>query len=218
MISRLEQLGQPDQVAGRGGEGEQPADPGGAPVSGLAKAARGLHPAERLLDALADPLAERVAGMARDPAVDRRAARGVLRDMRRDVEDTDGGDEVRGIIALVGAECGRWRPVWPASMAPAAARSAVPVAAVSMASTSSPLWFSMSRWPIWQSFASLPRPRRIKRASGSVVEAWVALVRFSPWKSRSALRPPPAGGSSSAASLGLKLFIWPTPRSASHRP
>jgi len=48
-------------------------------------------------------------------------------------------------------------------------------------------------------------PRRISRASGSVVEAWVALLRRSPWKSRSAL-PPPAllGGSSS---LGLKLSM-----------
>src|SRR5918995_4988189 len=34
-------------------------------------------------------------------------------------------------------------------MASAAARSAVPEAAVSTASTISPLWFSMSRWPMW---------------------------------------------------------------------
>jgi hypothetical protein len=60
---------------------------------------------------------------------------------------------------------------------------------------------------MWQSLASLPRPLRNSLASGSVVEAWVALLRFSPWKSRSRLRPPPlASGSSWSASLGLKLF------------
>jgi hypothetical protein len=61
---------------------------------------------------------------------------------------------------------------------------------------------------MWQSFASLPRPLRTSRASGSVVEAWLALVRFSPWKSRSALRPPPlAGGSSPPSCFGWKLFM-----------
>ena len=57
-----------------------------------------------------------------------------------------------------------------------------------------------------QSFASLPRPLRSSRASGSVVEACVALWRRSPWKSRSALRPPPAGGSAPGSALGLKLL------------
>jgi hypothetical protein len=47
---------------------------------------------------------------------------------------------------------------------------------------------------MWQSLASLPRPLRTSRASGLVVEACVALLRRSPWKSRAALRPPPAGG------------------------
>jgi hypothetical protein len=44
-----------------------------------------------------------------------------------------------------------------------------------------------------------------------VVETWVALDRFSPWKLTSRLRPPPVGGSSpsppGASSFGLKLFI-----------
>ena len=41
------------------------------------------------------------------------------------------------------------------------------------ASTIRPLRFSMSKWPINDSFASLPRPLRYSRASGSVVDAWV---------------------------------------------
>jgi hypothetical protein len=71
---RLEQLGQPDQVAGRGGQGEHPADPGGAAMPGLAQAAGGLDPTEGFLDPLADALADDVAGIARRPAIDRRAA------------------------------------------------------------------------------------------------------------------------------------------------
>jgi hypothetical protein len=63
---------------------------------------------------------------------------------------------------------------------------------------------------MWQSLASLPEPLRYSRASGSVVEACVSLRRRSPWKSRSALRPPPVspgGGSPPASAFGLKLFM-----------
>jgi hypothetical protein len=60
---------------------------------------------------------------------------------------------------------------------------------------------------MWQSLASLPWPLRNSRASGSVVEAWVALRRRSPWKWRSLLRPLPAGNPSSGSPLGLKLFM-----------
>src|SRR5918992_4242305 len=52
--------------------------------------------------------------------------------------------------------------------------------------------------------ASLPLPLRNSRASGSVVEACVSLLRRSPWKSRLVLRPPPGG--SSRSSLDRKLF------------
>ena len=44
-------------------------------------------------------------------------------------------------------------------------------------------------------------------ASGSVVEAWVSFERFWPWKSASALRPPPCAGGSPEPSFGLTLFI-----------
>src|SRR5690242_16411768 len=43
-------------------------------------------------------------------------------------------------------------------------------------------------------------------ASGSVVAAWVRLLRFSPRKSMSSFRPPSAGGGCSPPLLGLKLF------------
>jgi hypothetical protein len=39
---------------------------------------------------------------------------------------------------------------------------------------------SMSAWPMKESLASLPRPLRESRASGSVVEAWMSFVRRSP--------------------------------------
>ncbi|MGY2812082.1 hypothetical protein ACVIHF_008812 [Bradyrhizobium sp. USDA 4506] len=58
-----------------------------------------------------------------------------------------------------------------------------------------------------QSFVSLPFPLRYSLASGSVVEAWVSLECFWPWKSASALRPPPGAGGSPEPSFGLTLFI-----------
>src|SRR5262249_14956145 len=78
----------------------------------LAQPGDGLHPAERLLDPLADALARRVAAMTRSPFVDRRpSAAGVLRDMRAHVDGAQFLDEVGGIVALVGTERDRARPV-----------------------------------------------------------------------------------------------------------
>jgi len=80
---RRQQLRQPDQVTGGGGQGEGPADAGLAAVAGFPQSAAGLDPAERLLDALADPLADGVAGVSGGAPVDRRATVGdVLRHMR----------------------------------------------------------------------------------------------------------------------------------------
>src|ERR687884_340325 len=81
------------------------------------------------------------------------------------------------------------------TMASAASRSAVPVACVVSVSTTGPLRFSISRWPMWQSLDACPRALRWSRASGSVVEACVALLRRSPRKPRSPLRPGPGGSS-----------------------
>ena len=46
------------------------------------------------------------------------------------------------------------------TMASAASRSAVPVACVVSVSTTRPLRFSMSRWPMQQSLAAWPRALR----------------------------------------------------------
>jgi hypothetical protein len=53
--------------------------------------------------------------------------------------------------------------------------------------------------------ASRPAAFLANRASASVVEACVSFDRFSPWKSRSPLRP--ASGGSPLPSFGRKLFL-----------
>src|SRR5882757_705366 len=88
-------------------------------------------------------------------------------------------------------------------MCSAATRSACPSASVRQASTSRQWRFSISPCPMKHSFVSLPLPLRYSRASGSVVEAWVSFERFWPWKSASALRPPPCAGGSPEPSFRL---------------
>src|SRR5258708_20489068 len=60
--------------------------------------------AEGLLDALAFDHADGIAGMTRGAAIDRRTAVGrVLRDVRRASALAAAGDEVGGVVVLVGA-------------------------------------------------------------------------------------------------------------------
>ena len=73
-------------------------------------AADRLHPAERLLDALADSLARRVAGVARGAAIDGRPAQ-TSRDVRAHVHGAALIHEVRRIIGLVGTERDGMRPI-----------------------------------------------------------------------------------------------------------
>jgi hypothetical protein len=58
---------------------------------------------------------------------------------------------------------------------------------------------------MWHNLEACPAALRNSLASGSVVEACVSLLRFSPWKSRSPLRP--GAGGSPLPSFGRKLFI-----------
>lgn len=75
-------------------------------VARSAQTADALHPAERFLDPLSDPLTDRVTRMARGAGVERGTARACLipRHMRSDFERATGSDEVTGIVALVPAQ------------------------------------------------------------------------------------------------------------------
>src|SRR5207248_10639170 len=107
-----DQLRRPHKIVRGSNEAKDPVDLGQAAQLGLAQPPNGLHPTERLLDPLADPLAHDVAGMTRGPFVDCRAsAAGVLRDMRAHLDRAQFLDEVRSIVALVAAKRDRARPV-----------------------------------------------------------------------------------------------------------
>src|SRR4029077_14024098 len=71
----------------------------------LTEVADSLHPAEHLLDALAEALADRVARQARRSRVDRRATTPMdaLSDLRRHLAFAAPRDEVARVVALVGS-------------------------------------------------------------------------------------------------------------------
>ena len=83
---------------------------GEAAPHGPSHAADALHPAEGFLDALADPLARRIAGVTCRATVDGRAPRRVLGDVRADVEGAEFVHEVGGIEAAIRPECHGSRP------------------------------------------------------------------------------------------------------------
>src|ERR1700746_1245439 len=71
----------------------------------LAQAGHRFSPAEGLLDAFADALGDRIAGMTGGTAVDRRTATaGVLRDTRRDRSVAQLHDKFAGVVAFVGPQ------------------------------------------------------------------------------------------------------------------
>ena len=72
----------------------------------------------------------------------------------------------------------------------AASRSAVPSACVNIAFTISPLRFSINTCPRYPSLASWPDPFRYNRASGSVFDSCVSLLRFSPRNCPGSSSPP----------------------------
>src|SRR5690606_21478983 len=93
-----------------------------------------------------------------------------------------------------------------AIIASAASRSARPLDSVVSTSTIRPLRFSIITWVMYASFASEPADLRDRRASGSVLDSCVSLLRRSPRKSTSSLRPPPPGRSSPPPSFGRQLL------------
>ena len=81
--SLSEQFGQAHEVIGGHRERELPIDLEQPAMPHLAQAGHCLGPAESLLDAFADALRDRIAGMTGGALVDRRAAAtGALRDVR----------------------------------------------------------------------------------------------------------------------------------------
>lgn len=107
-----EQLRQPDQIIGGGCEGERESDPAVASKLRLVPPGDRLDPAEALLNALADALAEPVAVMLRRARVDgRRPAAHVLRYMRRHPHRPQIVDEVLCVAALISGERDPSRPV-----------------------------------------------------------------------------------------------------------
>src|SRR5450755_2840599 len=94
------------QVAGSHGELELLINPLQAAKHGLPDAADSLAPAEMLLDAFANDLAQAITGMAGGATVDRAAATSgvVAGDMRCYFPLTTPGDEVGGVVSFVGAD------------------------------------------------------------------------------------------------------------------
>src|SRR4051812_26966096 len=128
-------------------------------MPGLAQPGGGLCPAEGLLDALSDDLADLVAGMAGRASVNG-GALDLSRDVRGDVEGAKLSDEVLGVVALVGPQRDAARSIGAGFEWRAAMRSAWPSATVRQASTTNPLRFSIRAWPMKPSFASRPAPLR----------------------------------------------------------
>ena len=114
--------------------------------------------------------------------------------MRGDVELAAGADKVLAVVALVAPTVLRCSPARRASISRAAVRSAVPVASVSRVSMASLLRLSISTWPMKDGRASAFFDLVNSRESGSVVLAWVSLLRFWRLKSTSGL---------------LLLPVWP---------
>ena len=187
------QISHANQIVGRNGKGENPLDPDHSPVAGFAQASYRLEPPEYLLYSLALAQADSIALMTGRAAIDC----GVLLLTTWGMTLFARHFFTNSLVsyALSAATVARLLPGISSIISRAASRSQVPVAWVTSPSTAKPLRFSISTWPVKESLASLPLPFLARRASGSVVEAWVALERFSPWKSTSSLRPW-AGGSS----------------------
>src|SRR5712671_3639579 len=99
------QISQPNEVVRGDGEGEHPLHTLQAAMTELPQSANGLQPAEDLFHALALPLTDLVARMARGPLVDGAAAvRVVLGHVRRHVQRAPVVDHASRVIVLVAAD------------------------------------------------------------------------------------------------------------------
>src|SRR4030095_7611841 len=73
-----EKLRDADEIVGRSGQDEEPFDQAAAAMTGLAKAAERLDPAERFLDLLAFDGADPITGVPCRAPIDRRATVGIV--------------------------------------------------------------------------------------------------------------------------------------------
>ena len=111
----------------------------------LAQPADRFHPAEDFFDAFPRHRPDRVAGMARGPAIEG-ATLCLQGDMGRGVERAQGLDEAARVVAFVAADGDA--PAWQTrDELVAASRSPVPVAGTTHASTTRPWRFSISTSP-----------------------------------------------------------------------
>src|SRR5262245_32459840 len=209
---------QADQIAAGHRQGELEAERSDATEHGSRKPTDRLAPTERLFDPLPLLLAHRVAGMPRGAAVDGRSpATDVLSDMRRHVERAHVGDKRRRVVTLVGPE---GKPPRPGRMAHDHLFGRLALGGSGCLRQrrrdDEAVAVFHQRMAHEAELGFLATALAISCASGSVVETWVALLGFSPWKSRSPLRPEPGG--SLDPSFALKPSSTPTPQSACHRP
>lgn len=182
-----EQCPHADQIERRRGEDERPVDARAVPVPPLAQPADGLDPAEALLDQLPFLLTDRVAQMAGCADIDRAAATrglGMLGHVRGDAQRAELLRRPFRVLALVAAErhaTGIWQV---RTVAPAASRSAVPVAWVRSASIIKPWRFSMSTCQRYASFASCPRGFLVQprvRIRGRLIASFALLLAWKCW-------------------------------------
>ncbi len=106
-----------------------------------------LQPAEDLFHALPRPLAHRITGMPRRPAIERTGPRGVLGDVGRHLQSAQRLHEGPGIVRFLGADGHAVLREAADGRSHAVSRSACPVARVTSVSTTNPCRFSISTWP-----------------------------------------------------------------------
>ena len=169
------------QIVSRRGEGEHPADLLQSSMPQLAQQPHGFHPAKYLFDPLALSLAHPIAVVAGGALVDGAAALGIiLRHVRGDVHVPQLADEIMNVIALVGSQ----RDAAVAGNVLGHQQRGIAfgctVGLRGARGDHQPVAVLGQQMPAIASTAALPRLLRASMASGSVVDLWVSLLRFSP--------------------------------------
>jgi len=158
------QVSHPDQVVGGHGKGPDPQDPFSAPVSHLSQDAHGLDPAKGLLHQFAQALTDGVAGFSDNGFVQNRSP-ALAGHMRLNPALPQKLTKLTLVILLVRPQGKLW-------------------------GRGQTVDHGHGRFPLGGAAGQGEDPGFLvyRRASGSVVEAWVALRRRSPRKSTSGTR------------------------------